>query len=209
MNPMKAFLALVFSMAGMGSLWAQGAPPPVTEASELDGFIQTRITRSSDPGSIESFRFLCQDSTPFRNLVLALFREQPKVILAFETQDSKSFGDVSIQPDPQVYEVHIRVQHRAVRRGKDMAEPWLAGILYAFLDVSRMGSVIQDSETDYHFSPVTQQKMWAFQKNLRSELRKSNPARYAKLARSGDFIYENIINPSLNRVTRFNSAYPR
>lgn len=163
-------------------------------------FLTERV-QEADPDLKAAFLSAWEASQSFREMVSALYCEQPKIRLILQKMDSESFGDITLTGDSQTYPLVLDVQWRGVRRGIDVGEPWLASLLYALLEVSRKDNVISVDEQNYNFSPMVRKKMWNFQAKVRRELKKSDPEKFNGVAPSGEHLYWNIFppRPRLNR----------
>lgn len=177
----------------------QNPPAVVTPASnsQLDQFVAERIAPNSDPELREALRQTWQGSPSFREMLTALFAEQPKVRLELVKTDSESFGDLVLSKDPAIYPLRVLVQWRGVRRRKDLPEPWLASIIFALLEMSRRDAVLPQGGTDYQFAPSAKQRMWNFQALVRRELRAHDLNRYKGMASSGEFLFQTVFPDKL------------
>jgi len=155
---------------------------------------------ASDPALLGSLQNLYEDSGSCKVLLEAFWKEQPKIRLTLVTveglepgfrprkQDPPSFGLLFVQPTASGYDVIVAAQLELAQADQDMAEPWLAQMLFALLQITRRDSVV-DLGKRMAMSAELQRQMWEFQRSVRTELRTSRPARYNRLAFDGEYLY--------------------
>lgn len=183
-----------------GRIPAPSKAPAVQPWPGIQGFLQTQVNSASDRDLLASLQTLYQDSASCRALLEAFWKEQPMIKLTLVTveglepgfkprkQDPPCFGLLFVQPTASGYHVIVAAQTELSQAGQDLADPWLAQMLFALLQITRRDSVV-DLGKRIAISPELQRRMWEFQRSIRTELRASRPDRYKQLAFDGEYLY--------------------
>lgn len=173
-------------------------PPALTSPAPaiwdgLDAFLATRVHPASDASVVAALKNLYGDSALFRKTLEALARELPRAIFQFKTTSDRTFGDLDIRPTKAGYWIVIQVQDIPALRKQDHLEPWVAGMVFSMLEVSRRYGVIEEAENSYLFSDPVVERMWAFQGSVRAELKKARPQAYPHLHAEYRWLYRKEI----------------
>jgi len=185
---------------------AQAPAPLVGEIEKqpwisLDAFIQKQIAPASDPKLVASLGTLFQVSARFKPVLESLWTEQPRIritLMAIADLDASArpkqteqvpFGLLFLKSTSSGYDIVVAVQTALELKGQDMTEPWLAQILFALLEVSR-NDAVEEKGRHLLMSRKVQRRMWDFQRQVRSELKASQPEAFSKMAYDGEYLYK-------------------
>lgn len=168
----------------------------------MDVFIANKILPSSNPHLIETLKSLETNSETVRNILTALWVEQPKVQLELQTTSKQTFGAVMVIKTSSSYQLRLFVQEQPYLQKHDALEPWLGSMLFMALEISRSADVNQVDDYTYSFKNALIKKMCKTQDIIRNELNNSGLPLFKNLSLDGQYMYR-------YRVLRVNPAYFR
>jgi len=189
-------------------LSAQMVPAPSTASESqkqpwpgIETFTQKQIHTASSEPLLACLPNLYRDSSRCRALLEALWKEQPRIRMTLlpvaglgpplrpRKLDPPCFGLLFVQPTSTGYDVVVAVQTELTQGGQDMAEPWLAQMLFSLLELTRRDSVVGLGKR-LALNTALQRQMWEFQRGVRAELKASRPEFYARMAFDGEYLFK-------------------
>jgi len=180
------------------------ADPPVPNAAltELAWFGE------SDPMLMDLFRWLLARLPSLQKVVIELVKAEPKALFRLMPDFEVRYGRMTLAKTATHYEITLLVPVLPWTRAHDALEPWVASTVFLALGAARRGGVrgTRDPQT-YRWDPQAEQQAFAFQAQVRAELRSLDPSRYGDLP-DGQKLYQKGF-PTLQQPRRPLGGVPK
>lgn len=131
---------------------------------------------------MDSFQWMLSRLPGFQKVVIELANAEPKAYYRLVPDLKVSYGRMTLAKTSTHYEITLLVPVLPWSRSHDALEPWVASTVFLALDAARRGGVLstRDPQT-YHWDTEVQQHTFAFQTQIRAELRILDPNLYGDL----------------------------